>query len=241
MTRWVRLRGWTLFYLLIFLFGPGAFSHLSWAADLHSRLAAGEIISYTENLPGSNAKRGEVQGVIDAPPKMVWQVISDVNHFEEFMDRILHSQVVTPEKVQEIQQKRPTKAREVREILGPTPPDPAPFRVPGQRYVEYNYGHVDLPWPLGDRWYILNMVRDESQTAQYRYSASWSLVIGNLRENRGEVRLEPFGKQKTLLIYRLTTDPGGIIPPFFVKRGTYIALPRIVADVRKRVAQVAPN
>jgi hypothetical protein len=214
-------------------------SSFSLAGEVPSRLAAGEIISFSENLPGSNAKRGEVRGVVDAPPEMVWQVISDVNHFEEFMPRILNSQVVTPEKVQEILQKKPTKAQEVGEILSPTPPDPALFRVPGQRYVEYNYGHVDLPWPLGDRWYILKMLRDESQAAKHQYIASWSLVIGNLQENRGECRVEPFGEHKTLLIYRLITDPGGFVPPFLVKRGTYITLPKIITSVRKRVAQLA--
>ena len=168
---------------------------------------------------------------------MVWQVVSDVNHFEEFMPRILSSQVVPPEKVQEILQKKPTKAHEVREILGPTPPDPALFRVPGQKYVEYNYGQVDLPWPVGDRWYILKMRRDESRAAQHQYTASWSLVTGNFRENLGECRVEPFGAQKTLLVYRLTTDPGGFVPPFVVNRVTYITLPQIITSVRKRVAQ----
>ena len=55
-----------------------------------------------------------------------------------------------------------------------------------------------LPWPLGNRWYIIKVLRDESQAAKHRYTASWSQVMGNLRENRGEWRLEPFGEKKTL-------------------------------------------
>lgn len=218
-----------------------AVSHVSEAADLHSRLAAGEIIASSDNLPGSTAKRGEVTGVVDAPPEMVWRVISDVNHFQEFMPRTLKSQVVTPEKVQEVLQKKPTQPQEVEKILGPTPPDPALFRIPGRKYLEYLYGHVGLPWPLNDRWYILKMQRDESQASQRRYTSSWSLIIGNLQENRGEWQLEPFGAQKTLLLYRLITDPGGSIPKFLVKRGTYVTLPKVITAVRKRVAQLAPH
>jgi len=223
------------------LLGTLAFSQVSVAADLNNRLAAGEIIVSSENVPGSTTKRGEVLGVVDAPPEKVWQVITDVNHFHEFMPRTIRSQMVTPENVQEVLQKKPTQAQEVEAILGPTAPDPALFRVPGQKYIEHLYGHVDLPWPMDNRWYVLKMQRDESHASQRRYTSSWSLIIGNLKENRGEWRLEPFGEHQTLALYRLITDPGGPVPQFLVKQGTYVTLPKIIDSVRKRVATLAPH
>lgn len=241
MPGWVRRWEWPPVYLLIVLLGALGFPSFSGAADLHSRMAAGEIISFSENVPGSAAKLGEVKGVVNAPPEKVWRVVSDVNHFKDFMPRTLRSRVVMPEKLEMLLQKKPTQAREVETILGPTRPDPDLFRVHGQKFVEYLYGMVDLPWPLGNRWYIIKVVRDETQAAKHRYTSSWTLVMGNLRENRGVWRLEPFGELKTLVLYRLITDPGGIIPPFIVKQGTYITLPKVIAALRKRVAQIPPH
>jgi hypothetical protein len=182
MTRWVRLWGWPPFYLLIFLFGAWAFPYLSWAADLHSRLAAGEIISFSENVPGSTAKRGGVKGVVNAPPEKVWPVISDVNHFKDFMPRTLKSRVVTPEKLEVLLQQQPTQARKVETILGPARPDPDLFRVPGQKFTEHLYGQVDLPWPLGNRWYIeavAKMLRCCNRFRRPQWSKTGSFFVRN--------------------------------------------------------------
>jgi hypothetical protein len=78
---------------------------------------------------------------------------------------------------------------------------------------------------------------DETSAAQHHYHSSWSLVIGNLRENSGEWILAPFGTAKTKAIYRINTDPGGAIPGFLVKQGTCSTMPQIIKAVRERVAK----
>lgn len=227
-------------WILAVLFSASLLTPCSFlAADLPSRLASGEIIVSSENVPGSSVKMGEVTGVVDAPPELVWKVIIDVNHFHEFMPRTLKSQVVAPEQLQLLRQKRPTTAPEVEAILGPAPPDPARFRRPGQKYLEYLYGHLEVPWPLGDRWYIIKMLRDETQAAQHIYTSSWSLELGNLRENQGEWRLHPFSVNQTRLTYRLVTDPGGCVPKFLIQKGTFITLPQVISSVRQRVGQLS--
>ena len=52
----------------------------------------------------------------------------------------------------------------------------------------------------------------------------------------GEWILEPFGPAKTKATYKLCTDPGGAIPEFLVKQGTYTTMPQIITAVRQRVA-----
>lgn len=121
-------------------------------------------------------------------------------------------------------------------ILGPSPPDLALFRIPGGKYTGYFYGHLEVPWPLRDRWYIVRVVWDESQGAGHLYTCSWSLLIGNLREYRGEWRVEPFGENRTRLTYRVVTDPGGLAPKFLVEEFSTKTLPQIIAGVRRRVA-----
>jgi hypothetical protein len=44
-------------------------------------------------------KRGEVIGVIDTPPEVALQVITDVNNFKDFMPRTLKSMAVRTEKL----------------------------------------------------------------------------------------------------------------------------------------------
>lgn len=42
--------------------------------EVSQKLAAGEIIVSAQEVPGTSLKRGEMMGVIDAAPEVVWQV-----------------------------------------------------------------------------------------------------------------------------------------------------------------------
>lgn len=205
-------------------------------ADLSSRLAAGEIITSFTEVPGSNLKKGEVTGVVAAPPEKVWQAVTDANNFKFFMPKMLESRLVRQEELTRILQTRPASAAAVEALLSSSPPEMARFRIPGQRYSGYFYGHLKIPWPLGNRWYIVKVQWDESQAARHIYTSSWSLLAGNLKENRGEWKVEPFGDQKTRVTYRVVTDPGGLAPKFLVEKFSARTLPQIIIGIRNRLA-----
>lgn len=232
------LQHWLFLGFMGICFFPGLALAVGTQADLDQKLAAGEIIVSTKGDPGKSLQCAEMMGVIDAPPEIVWQVISDLNNFKNFMPRMRNSMAVAPEKIPVILQRKPTQAKEVERLLGPIPADPSTYRVPGGKYTIYFYGYVDLPWPCSNRWYIIKGLRDETQAAQHRYHSSWSLVTGNLRENSGGWILEPFDSAKTKATYRLCTDPGGPIPKFLITQGTCSTMPQIIKAVRKRAADI---
>jgi carbon monoxide dehydrogenase subunit G len=224
--------GFSLVALILWLFPSSVLG-----ADYSSRLASGQIITHVSQVPGSAAaRRGEAIGVVDAPPEKVWQVVIDANNFEHFLPRMIRSKLVRSEELKTILQARPNKASEVESLLGLTPPDISQFRLPGGKYTGYFYGHVEVPWPVGNRWYIVKVLWDESQAARHIYTSSWSFVIGSLRENKGEWKVEPFGDNRTLLTYRVVTDPGGFAPKFLVNSFTKKTLPQVISGVRRRVA-----
>jgi ribosome-associated toxin RatA of RatAB toxin-antitoxin module len=206
--------------------------------EIRNKLDRGEVIVSAREEPGSPVKHAEMTGIIDASPEVVWQVITDVNSFKYFMPRTLNSMAVAPEKIPEIVKKKPTQAKEVEKLLGPTFIDPAKYRVPGGKYTVYHYSNLDFPWPCSNRWYILKGIQDETQAAQHHYHTSWSLVIGNLKTNSGEWILEPYGNHQTKAVYRLNTDPGGAIPGFLVQEGTCSTMPQIIKAVRERAAKL---
>ncbi len=227
------------FQIWIFLLGLGLFFSPGFvpgvnARDACNQLKAGEIIVSAKEVDRTSLKRGEVVGVIDASPETVWQVITDINNYKYFMPRILNSMAVAADKLPQILQRRPGSPEEVEQLLGPVPADPASSRLPGGKYTSYLYSHLNFPWPCKNRWYIIKLSQDETRAAQHYYHSSWSLVIGNLRENLGEWILEPFEATRTKVTYRLLTDPGGAIPEFLVNQGTSTTLPQIITAVKKR-------
>lgn len=225
---------WILLLAAALILSPGLAPGADTEDDVCSQLKAGEIITNAKEVKGTSLKCGEVMGVIDASPETVWQVITDINNYKHFMPRTLNSMAVAADKLPQILQRRPGSPEEVEQLLGPVPAATASSRLPGGKYISYLYSHLNFPWPCQNRWYIIKLQQDETRAAQHRYHSSWSLVIGNLRENQGEWILEPFEAARTKVTYRLLTDPGGSIPEFLVNQGTCTTLPQIITAIKKR-------
>ncbi|MHB8068827.1 MAG: SRPBCC family protein [Desulfobaccales bacterium] len=231
--------GWILLLAAAFLFSPGLVPGAGAQDEVRGKLKKGEIIVSAKEVDGTSLKRGEVMGVIDASPETVWQVITDINNYKHFMPRTLNSMTVAGDKLPQILKRRPGSPEELEQLLGPVPAETANSRLPGGKFICYLYSHLNFPWPCKNRWYILKLELDETSAARHRYRSSWSLVIGNLRENLGEWILEPFDSTRTKVTYRLLTDPGGAIPDFLVNQATSTTLPQIITAIKQRVDTVS--
>lgn len=142
-------------------------------------------------------------GVIEASLSAVRNVIEAAADFDQFMPRVLESDV-----------------------------EPV---SPG---VYLNRQILDMPFPVEDRRYT---VRVETGTVEAGagtgWQARWTYVegSGNVRESRGSWTLIPLDSERTVVVYRLLTDPGGRLPAWIVDYTAPRALRRVLASVRKRV------
>lgn len=60
-------------------------------ADVHARLDHGEILVEVTPVPGSDVPQLRMQGVVDAPPARVWDVIDHCAQYRERLPRIAAS------------------------------------------------------------------------------------------------------------------------------------------------------
>ena len=194
------------------------FPAASFSADSSERLAAGEIITHIREVPGSAVREAEARGVVAAPPEKVWQVITDVNNYQQFLPGMLRSRLVRSQELEKIRKAKPLTASDVEAFFNTSPPEVEQFRIPGKKYTGYFYGNIEVPFPLGNRWYIVKVKFDESKAAHHIYTCSWSFVIGRLLENKGKWIVAPFRDNQTLLTYRVVTDPGGFAPKSLVEK-----------------------
>lgn len=84
-----RWRTWalrTLPVLVVSLAGATAY-----ADDTEARIAAGEVVVVSRNVPGCDLPEATVHAVIDAPPAAVWKIIDDCANYKKTMVRIIES------------------------------------------------------------------------------------------------------------------------------------------------------
>ena len=152
---------------------------------------------------GRRVSEGCGFGVIEAPLSAVRAVVDAAEDFDEFMPRILESEV---------------------EPLSPG--------------VYLNRQVLDMPFPVEDRRYTVRVETGAVATdAGTGWQARWTYVegSGNVRESRGSWTLIPVGADRTVVVYRLLTDPGGRLPAWIVDYTAPRALRRVLASVRERV------
>lgn len=142
-------------------------------------------------------------GVIEAPLSAVRDVIDAAAEFDEFMPRVIESDV-----------------------------EPV---SPG---VYLNRQILDMPFPVEDRRYTVRVETGAVETgAGTGWQARWTYVegSGNVRESRGSWTLIPLDSERTVVVYRVLTDPGGRLPAWIVDYTAPRALRRVLAAVRGRV------
>ena len=94
--------------------------------------------------------------------------------------------------------------------------------------------HLNLPFPIRDRHYTVRLF--ESSVGDGSWSLSWTYVLGsgNIEDTRGSWLLEPRA-EGTLVTYRVSTDPGGMIPNWAYSRVSRRTLPAVLRAVGRRV------
>lgn len=198
------------------------------AATAEERLARGEIV--VTRLPAAHKGElgGRSQGVIAAPLDRVWAVLNRSNEFADYMPNFLVSWLVDRSAMGDIQPGRRWQRAELEEAV-------AEYRLanwPGDTVLFYNV--LDMPFPVSDRWYLLEMTRDTAA-----HLISWSQVIGNLKSTAGSWQLEPWlDGQHTLATYTTVSEPGIALPGFVLDLGLNQSLPGVIKGLRKRVIQL---
>ena len=99
-----------------------------------------------------------------------------------------------------------------------------------------NQQMLDLPFPIGDRYFTIRLTEDRSDDGTYRLDFSYVKDTGNIKDTHGHWLVEPWrgGSRAT---YVLWTDPGGALPKWAVNRASRRTLPDVVAALRDRVRE----
>jgi hypothetical protein len=100
-------------------------------------------------------------------------------------------------------------------------------------------GKTDLPWPLADREYQLEVRNGPSPShGEQAYSSRWTMVegIGNMVTNDGFWLVTPFNGDvsRTLVSYRFVADSGIAAPDGMEQSATRRMLPGFITGLRER-------
>lgn len=205
-------------------------ANVAYPATPAERLARGEIV--VKRLPAAHKGElgGRSQGVIAAPLDRVWAVLNRSGEFADYMPNFLASWLIDRSVQPEVICRGDWHRGQLERLL-------AVHRLgdwSGDTVLFYNV--LDMPFPVSDRWYLLEMWRDRET-----YTIGWNQLVGNLKTTRGSWELSPWAYGQTLATYTTVSIPGIALPRFLLEIGLNQSLPEVIRGLQNRVTAQNPG
>lgn len=211
--------------------GRSEFSKEQWV-----RLRQGEVLSEGGYL--RRAVWGKMAALIMAPPAAVWEIFVSSDDWHRYgIPRLIDSRIVAQEVVRGVSGERGVEA--FYEAMGSQRVPLDTIRRHGGQWTHYAFQYYNIPWPVANRWLIVETRDDEREAPNGNYRADWTLAGGNLKTMTGSFDVSPFegDPKKTLLRYQVETNPGSHVPRFLMRWGVKKIMPAVVQSLRREAAK----
>lgn len=200
------------------------------------KLRRGEILTQGGLL--AEGAWGKMEGVIQAPPHLVWKLFIDPDNWKKFkLPNLIDSRAADAQAVAAVS--GTGKVEDFYRAIKGRSINATESRAVGGHWVGYTFQYYDLPWPLSNRWVVLKNDNDETRQQEALYQSHWERVGGNVRTLDGLLLLAPFegDKNVTLLEYNIKSNPGSRVPKFILKWGLQKTMPEAIRAIRRAASQ----
>ena len=193
--------------------------------------------SYDSN--GKGLVNGE--GILQGSPESVWIHLSNFNNYSKFMPRVVDSFFISEQGLQKVRESmkatmNPNKMRNIAKSYKIDMP-----RKKGQLWSSFVFMELNAPFPVENRWYILESNFDETRASSKIFKRCWSYVVGNIESADGCWDVEPSGADGTYLKYVDNVNPGGNVPRWVSRAAARQTIPDVFRALEKRTLQASTD
>lgn len=184
---------------------------LALAGPDEALLAKGEIVTTLRKVAGNDVEEATARAVIEAPPALVWSIVSDCANYQNTMPSI--------------------SASSVDKVEAPLPSDgPLATEVRRCRIV------ADLPFPFADLLSVTRSVHTIAEGKMWR--RQWKMIEGDYYHNEGDWTVVPWGDDgmRSLVTYRIQASPKVPLPSSMLASIQRNKLPEVMVKLRATVA-----
>ena len=164
-----------------------------------AKLRQGEIVREVQKEGGTQSGAWSA-GLYNHPPDLMWKVICSLESYDEFVERTTVSVLLDEPAKNRVLAGKPATADEAEKLFAGMKPG---YRRqdPDGKWTVYSYQRNQFPWPVNDRWVLLEITHDDKAMKQ-----TWHRLAGNIKEDHGSWQLSPAPGNKTLAVCDIHVD-----------------------------------
>ncbi len=155
------------------------------------KLKSGELVSKVWNEGGTQSA-GRGYGIFKHPPELLWKAVCSLELYDEFIARTTVSVLIDEKTKDKILKNKLEDAKEVEKLFADMERG-YKRKAPDGKWTVYSYQRNDLPWPVSDRWVLLEITHDDDRMRQ-----EWTRLAGNIKEDFGYWQLHRLDNGQTL-------------------------------------------
>jgi hypothetical protein len=156
-----------------------------------ARLRQGEIVREVKKEGGTQSGAWSV-GYFKYKPELMWKVICSLELYDEYLARTTVSVLLDEETKNKVIKSGFEHADEVEALFKGMKPGYKKVHNDG-RWTVYSYQRNSFPWPVSDRWVLLEITHDDKLMKQ-----TWKRLCGNIKEDYGSWVVGPDASGGTL-------------------------------------------
>jgi len=191
--------GAEIILIAVMIFAVSAAGERKLSSAEWTRLRKGEIIREVKNEGGTQSGAWSA-GLFNHPPPLMWKVITSLELYSKFIKRTTVSVLLDEQAKNKVLASKTTDANSIEKLFKGMKPG---FKriEPDGRWTVYSYQRNQLPWPVNDRWVLLEITHDDKAMKQ-----SWKRLAGTIKQDFGSWKLSLVDKDKTLAICQIHLD-----------------------------------
>jgi hypothetical protein len=193
------------------------------SADQWAKLKADGAVTRSWS-DGGTQNAGWGVTVFNVSPEMMWKALCAFELYDDYIKTKTVSRLVDEETRARIIKGNFESGDEVERLFKGMKPN---YRrtLPDGRYVVYSYQRDSMPWPVSDRWLLLEITVDDKDMKQ-----TWKRLAGNVKNDFGLWHIYSWENGKSLGELELHLDGGIPAPSSFINYGMSIIVPQTMRD-----------
>jgi hypothetical protein len=148
------------------------------------KLREGQIVKEVKKESGTQSGAWSAK-LFDHPPALMWKVICSLESYDEYMARTTVSVLLDEGAKDRVVAAGDRPAAEVEKLFAGMTPGYVKKEAEG-KWTVYSYQRNSLPWPVNDRWVLLEINHDDTTMTQ-----TWRRLAGNIKQDYGSWQVLP--------------------------------------------------
>ncbi|MBX7148740.1 hypothetical protein K1X76_06600 [bacterium] len=210
----------SLFLVLLFtLFNVPAHAYNTFHPEADADLEKDGVWVRTFFKKEETAALTVFRAYIPYTPDKAWEVLTDTNTWKSRHNDFKDAFTLTKSEAELVAAKNPVNVKDFYSLVG-TPVHPSHLnRQKGGNWTSYVFQRFNFPWPLTDRWAVVEIRNDETNAGKGEYKYEYKTRGGNFKWLKGYWALMPHPTKKGWTEFRgeYKSDPGIDVPHFLAK------------------------